>query len=378
MQKIFANLIITTPIFLGGADNQSTAELRPTSIKGALRFWFRAINYGKYQDYKKVKKAEDEIFGSTSSQSEFFLKLNSDDVKVEDDATKIKRLFAAPEIGYLGYGLYQDTRRQQSYRPYLIPEQTFTIELLLKPRIEDPLVSENLIKAIKALGLFGGLGSRNRRGFGSITLDSIFINDKECYTAPNSREELKKAFEDFYSSLELSKNIPEYTAFSKNNRTIILGEFNDYKDALKTVGAAMMYFRRNCSKDTKIVIDALMGIDIRKHPERVVFGLPHNYFIRDKGKVSINSIIGSEETRRASPLFIKIISIKEDGNTKYTPVITVFPSEFLPKDGKISLNGEREKGLKIRPKILEPNVSFDLINKFMNTFSDRLEVRPID
>ncbi|HHY71141.1 MAG TPA: type III-B CRISPR module RAMP protein Cmr1 [Thermoanaerobacterales bacterium] len=371
MGKICANFRITTPMFLGGADNENTAELRPTSVKGALRFWFRAMNYGKYQDYKKVKKAEDDLFGSTNTQSSFFLKLNSEAIKVETNEEKIRSLFAAPEIGYLGYGLFQRSRRQ-FYRPYLIPGQTFTVELLLKSKSKNQLTYGNLIKATKALGLFGGLGSRSRRGFGSVTLDSIYVDDKECWVAPNSREELRNTFKDFYQVLELSRNIPEYTAFSSDTRTIILDEFSDYKEALKSVGRSIMDFRRDCDKDTDIVIDALGGRNIDKHPERVVFGLPHNYSIRGQGKVDINPVIDSGGTRRSSPLFIRIISIKEGRDIKYIPVMTVIPSEFLPKGSKISLKSPRKS------YTLEPKVSFDLINEFMGTFPSRLEVRPLD
>ena len=180
------------------------------------------------------------------------------------------------------------------------------------------------------------------------------------------------AFKDFYSDLELSRDIPEYTAFSSNTRTIILDEFSDYKEALKSVGRAMMDFRRDRDKDTDIVLDALGGRDIDKHPDRVVFGLPHNYFIRGQGKVDINPVIGSGGTRRSSPLFIKIISIKENNNIKYIPIMTVFPSEFLPKGSKISLKSTR------RSYTLDPKVSFDLINEFMDTFPNRLEVKPLD
>lgn len=34
---------VVTPAFLGGAD-PSCAELRPPSIKAALRFWYRAVD----------------------------------------------------------------------------------------------------------------------------------------------------------------------------------------------------------------------------------------------------------------------------------------------------------------------------------------------
>lgn len=380
MEKICANFIITTPMFLGGADNQSSAELRPTTVKGVIRFWFRAIRYGKYQDYNKVKEVEDVLFGSTDSQSSFILKVNSENIKVETRKVQISNLFSDPEIAYLGYGLFQKTRRREFYRTYLVPGKRFTVELILKPKSKGEQYFEELIRTIEALGLFGGLGSRSRRGFGSVTLESIYIDDRRKWSAPRSRKELRKAYEDFYSSIDICEKIPEYTAFSSDTKTIILEEFNNYREALKSVGRAMIDFRRECDEDTDIVLDALGGRDIHKHPERVVFGLPHNYFIRNLGKVDINPIIDSTEMRRASPLFIKIISIKESSNIKYIPVMTLFPSKFLPEGSKISIvSSKKEDGEKITKKYtVDPRVSFDLINEFLDSFPSRTEVKAID
>lgn len=40
---ITATFEIVTPMFLGDADQKATS-IRPTAIKGALRFWWRALN----------------------------------------------------------------------------------------------------------------------------------------------------------------------------------------------------------------------------------------------------------------------------------------------------------------------------------------------
>ncbi|WP_124398070.1 type III-B CRISPR module RAMP protein Cmr1 [Thermaurantimonas aggregans] len=45
-----------TPMFLSGAD-QRVPELRPPSIKGALRFWWRAMNGHLSLEELKQKKA---------------------------------------------------------------------------------------------------------------------------------------------------------------------------------------------------------------------------------------------------------------------------------------------------------------------------------
>ncbi len=371
MKKICANFKITTPMFLGAADNENTAELKATSIKGALRFWFRAIEYGKYENYKELKVFEDALFGSTGSQGVFFLKLKTENVNVEDKELKINALLK-DEYAYLGYGLFQKSRN--FYRPYLIPGGTFSLELLFNPRYsKNVLCYENVFKSIEALGLFGGLGSRSRRGFGSITLISISVDGRQEWNAPKSREELKSIIEDFYSGLELGSNMPEHTAFSDKTKTVILSEYDSYKEALANVGKAMMNFRQNCNNDTDIVKNYLRGITINEHPERVVFGLPHNYFFRKQGAIDINAFMDKEIIRRASPLFIKIISIKENDDIKYIPVMTVFPSDFLPENSKI-LFKNRNNG---RETEVEPKVSFKLIKDFMETFPNRLEVIPL-
>ena len=42
MEVMQFRLQVVTPLFLSGAD-QAKAELRPPTIRGALRFWFRAM-----------------------------------------------------------------------------------------------------------------------------------------------------------------------------------------------------------------------------------------------------------------------------------------------------------------------------------------------
>lgn len=55
-----------TPMFMYGA-NQNEPELRPASIKGVMRFWWRAINGDLSLD--ELKEKEGEIFGSTVRRS---------------------------------------------------------------------------------------------------------------------------------------------------------------------------------------------------------------------------------------------------------------------------------------------------------------------
>lgn len=47
MQILEAEYEIVTPMFIGGAAQHEQPELRPPSIKGALRFWWRALYWAE-------------------------------------------------------------------------------------------------------------------------------------------------------------------------------------------------------------------------------------------------------------------------------------------------------------------------------------------
>src|SRR5262249_40638176 len=75
---------VVTPAFLGGAD-LSSAELRPPSIKAALRFWYRAVDpeFSK-RDAPNAPIRESLIFGATergAGQSKVLLTVTDEQLK---------------------------------------------------------------------------------------------------------------------------------------------------------------------------------------------------------------------------------------------------------------------------------------------------------
>lgn len=62
MRQVAFNCRTITPMFLADADNR-TPELRPPSIKGAMRFWWRAVQ--RFASPDDLKKKEAELFGSS-------------------------------------------------------------------------------------------------------------------------------------------------------------------------------------------------------------------------------------------------------------------------------------------------------------------------
>ena len=65
MNETTYKCVILTPMFLYGTDGK-TPELRPPSIKGMMRFWWRAINGDL--EVGELKKREGEVFGGTDKK----------------------------------------------------------------------------------------------------------------------------------------------------------------------------------------------------------------------------------------------------------------------------------------------------------------------
>jgi CRISPR-associated protein Cmr1 len=69
MKESSFKLQVVRPLFLSGA-RQQEAELRPLSIRGALRFWFRAMMGGVVGgDVAKVRKLEAAVWGTETAGS---------------------------------------------------------------------------------------------------------------------------------------------------------------------------------------------------------------------------------------------------------------------------------------------------------------------
>ena len=61
MEMLTVTLKTVTPLFLAGADGR-TPELRAPSIKGMMRFWWRAM---KVLSIEELRKEEGDLFGSS-------------------------------------------------------------------------------------------------------------------------------------------------------------------------------------------------------------------------------------------------------------------------------------------------------------------------
>lgn len=376
---ISATYRVTTPIFLGGADQQ--AELRLPSFKGALRFWWRALAWDRCRDVQKLRREEAALFGSSDQdvgQSKVLMRLISTGSEETICHPPQQLMDLNREVGegarYLGYGVMEafashkkGTKAAQLTRSCLLAPFSFTVELLFKPDVSDEQRGQ-IPKALKLLGMLGGLGSKARKGYGSVTLTSLVIKQRrddvgtEDWKPPEKPQELVERLNELLGSSQIRggnadasvfDNLPEWTAFSPASRILVLspdGQDRTPLASLDRVGREMVRYR-SWGKNGKVLRDQereevfkddhdLMKQDWKQrqsHPRRVVFGLPHNY-----GKPPTEHVEPAElHDRRASPLILHVHQSKNDSQP--LAILTFLPSLFLPAQARGLSVGKRKR-----------------------------------
>jgi CRISPR-associated protein Cmr1 len=380
MMQLTAHFRVVTPLFLGGAENTAEAELRPASIKGALRFWWRALQWGRgVTTVAELKREEDRLFGSSEGgQARFLLSIEYQQRPTEINNGKIlSKTGAGPTTGsrnaivgegarYLGYGLMGAFGQSGGVlsRPCIAAPFEFTVRLSFKRGTEKTEIAE-IADALKLLGLCGGLGSRNRRGWGSVTLTNLIIikdgADKEIWQAPKTLEDHAAAIKKIVGRQNNENTgacgtLPEWTAFAAGHSKLVLlqGSGTNPLATLSEMGKDFLFFRswghkgqhdkehktlkETSEQNFKDDHDLFKNYEFnpqdrpQQHPQRIVFGLPQNYKKARKGQDSNeNAVIpaGNGLERRSSPLFFHVHQVTE--NEKAIGVLVYLPARFLPK-----------------------------------------------
>lgn len=239
METITFHCKIITPMFLAGADGQ-TPELRAPSIKGAMRFWWRAINghlttknsQDKW-DYSKLKRQEEEIFGGVDSgtRSKIILRVTNSNLVVGIEPFPDNYKVSTPGtnkssnlLEYLAYGVV--TRPNTIDREFFKPGGSFSITATFPGSYKEVVTD-----AFSLVSHFGGLGSRSRNGYGSFYI-------------PESNSSIIDIFKkNRHGDLQL------YTAFSSQARLFLgSGHHEKWEDALFEVGNAYRSARLGLEK----------------------------------------------------------------------------------------------------------------------------------
>lgn len=275
-----------TPMFLSGADGQ-TPELRPPSIKGALRFWWRAMN-GDLK-LKDLKEQEAMIFGGSLEEQGRSRVI----IKCKQEKFNTVNTELLPH------------RKNIMKRDAIKDRFDITVSLINSVQLSDKRVFD--IETLKSLFeltcILGGFGKRVRRGMGSSKILSYTMDKQErvSYPAQNLDSILKKLNRISDNKFIINDEIIEST----------IRNFKDYPYIKKIeIGRANQ--------------DILLKINNTTHDLKNKHGLKYeaNFGYATRG-------------RFASPIFVSII----EGKSGLYPIITelnnINPREKSLMDSKL-------------------------------------------
>jgi CRISPR-associated protein Cmr1 len=240
-------------------------------------------------------------------------------------------------VRYLGYGAASAPGVKPADLPRYLSPFEFELELRIRTLADEQLnraMLESLGEALRAIGIFGGIGKRSRRGLGSLVLTKLVSDGLSPWVRPGSLDDLAAEATHLLARAKTATELPSYTALSNLARIVLIPTTAQMPapNLLDQIGKEMMRYRswgpggvvlgrtseKNFLEDHELMRKPWQQRDT--HPKRIVFGLPHN--------CKQDPVGPADDTldRRASPLFIHLHEV-----TRGTVVVLSFlPSVFLP------------------------------------------------
>jgi len=403
---------VVTPLFCAGA-RQDDVGVRPASLRGMLRWWWRATRYGVYhagcngdprQALRELDKEEKKLFGSSETgQGRVALRVERAKLAVlpRRELLRTSERNGASVVGpgarYLGYGLVEAASTESGKRAGQLvrscgraaPGTSVRVDLVCRGLDEAQL--DTLEIALDALGLFGGLGARSRRGWGSLLLlkrcryegwPTQPEGEAESSARQNSRRDFKGLCEQLASLLKKvtsgGSDYPPISAFGPKSRVVVVPYRGVPLEALDAVGRELVQYRswgRNgfifgggtgrerAERNLRDNHDLMKGSEKPiSHPHRAVFGLPQGYGHSIVKPSKPKSGDGRRLDRRASPLLLHVHRLADDSHPSAV-VCTALPAQFLPSGVEIEV---RNTPVKVPP----PAELYAPVDQFLDRLVD--------
>jgi len=315
MKKIEFSVKTITPTLMGGGFSQNDG-IRPSEIKGIMRYWFRAIAGSVIgDDLEALKDLESKVFGSQDRKSPFRIVVEGVKDEYFENWERLPK-----EIAYLGFVINMNRERLNN----IVREgSVFNVKFLFKNSIKEETIKLVAYSFYLATAL-GGFGLRARRGFGSWQIEDVNFGDLNIdvseglnnYAKENIETVIKKATETIGNKQNDGKL--KFTNFINYKLEQIIINESNWKKLLSDLGAYYRYFRVNPlanslgkddfrPKHTKDYDEILDRSKREKELFNPIFGLNIIY----KNKISVNLVSNGETLRRASPMFISIKEIED-------------------------------------------------------------------
>nr|WP_277351683.1 type III-B CRISPR module RAMP protein Cmr1 [Paenibacillus aquistagni] len=357
---------VVTPM-LGGSSKPGDVDprfpIRSASIRGHLRFWWRATRGARYETAEELRKVESNIFGDTQHPSK--VKIWVDQPKCVHEPQKIE---FKKQLSNLRYVLFpfenkrylskKCSNKQWNSQRDKEENEPLSFELYIEyllgvgnseedRQLELEKYKKEIHAALWAWINFGGIGARTRRGCGSLYCSRFSMKEDERFYNQRDVEKWYKEHLQTYGIQLLSGNISREWPTLSNEIHLQFHKQKIWDAWSKTIRVYQLFRSRRKKTGTKRPgrsnwpeADSIRKLTImhsNKHKElltisssddqeyafpRAVFGLPIiTKFTGENGPGNREPYTtqltpeGKEKARLASPLITKAIAVSEhDGH----------------------------------------------------------------
>jgi CRISPR-associated protein Cmr1 len=338
---------VITPMFGGGIEarkNDPITLIRVPSIRGQLRFWWRATR-GAQLNLKQLKEQEEVIWGSTKLPSKVTLQV----VLLEEGKSAPCAFFPPDKSNqklYPGYPSYALFPFLQGKKGESEPDIS-VVDILFKLVINYPKeYAQDVLAAIWAWVNFGGLGARTRRGCGSLYCAAFSPNLKDVANNQSFGSWYVNKLQEYSISLTGLKPGIEWAMLPTADGIKFLVAPAEPKDAWQTVIRVLQDFRqgnnigRNQGQQNRPgrsrwpepdSLRRISGRAFHMHKNsitgnrngfpRAELGLPMIFHFKDKQDPGDSTIQPVGKERMASPLILKPLACQENGKVKALSMI---------------------------------------------------------
>lgn len=338
---------LITPLF-GGGVNPGEADpltvIRGTTIRGHLRFWWRACRAGSFPSIEAMRQQEGEIWGSSEHPSPVSVAVSVDPGSRGDPEPAFRvapdkkgRPRSSPSSRVPAYAAFplQPDRTQQRQMGWQSQDVLFDVVFTLTIRYPQSLASE-VEAALWAWETFGGIGARTRRGFGAVhRLDS----GGEAMLLPANPQEakayLRGLLQRFVQSGEGNSEVPQLSPNMLLGFTTVrsspletwqhlIRRYRDFRQARHGSRYGLSQWpeaneiRRRLNLPPRLPEDMTEGDLVQKFP-RAAFGLPIVFHLpHDRGTPDNITLTGASDPRTrlnydrlASPLILRPLALPQ-------------------------------------------------------------------
>lgn len=391
---------LITPLFGGGVEPKkadSIKVIRETSIRGQLRFWWRAMRgTGTLQE---MKKREDALFGSggeKASQSKVLIYVkNIGNVRAKPiyriNNYRVEFLDRNSSINYAAFSLPQTDKELRKLRDEqktavpidLLEDITFSLDISF-PESETVEIEA----ALWAWETFGGIGGRTRRGFGALQR-----TDGELLSSNNVEQKIRENLQKYLlPSKNCDERVPHLslTSIFKIKRAVnsqkawenLIDKLHQFRQARRAGSDPKRPMKKGRSYWSESdEIRRITGRDaygrhepkhkVRKFP-RAEFGLPIIFHFIGDGEPSDAELKPIGFTRLASPLILRPLACS-DGAVGIALILETPPLPSIELKGYGAVSTQLVKDAitddiaNIEPMRLASATETDVLKSFLKT-----------